>query len=666
MLGRAVCVVSLMLLLVAIASDRARAQGSDTSQIDSSRIVPPDTTAVPGIDSGAAAPAGPKPPLFREIGAPFGSVTRLRERSGVTYIDKRDIVWDFYFTPYEVVARELPGYGLSQGGPGLVRGFSIAGAPVDAVSTLFNGRALRGPLDDAMDLELYPVEFLERIELLRGARALIQGSGEALATLNFVQPRFDVVGTYARLWYAQGPNNQTGLDVTYDRNIGERSNLTLGVRRIPDDGEFQNQNVSSWDIRGSLRWDPSDALTVSLTEIYSDAERGLNGGLTETASRFPTASAPVFVTTLDEETLRHDLTLAARWYPAPPSRTSDSVPVDEENLARFDASLYYTYAERNILLNDSIASPVLLGFRPTHIARDLAGVRVSAKAPLAFALLEANGSAELLGSGRLRLEAGGMLELPVSDLAALRGAARLHRSRGIDFLTFAGDISFQLTDSFSLFGSARQSARLRDSLAEPLDYELDDTLRAFSDFYTGFMAEGGIDWRSGGGRFSASALFRRAVPREDPDGASHTVIGGDLRAVIPYRAFRLDVRVLATVTPEGDDRFPLIDAVGDLYWGMPLLQGNLDLRLGTVLEFQSSLQGARYDNISGRFIYEPSATRRDEQLFPNWSAYARARIGSAYLRVEMRNILDAEFWTVYRYPIPARSLYLGVTWALFD
>ena len=46
--------------------------------------------------------------------------------------------------------------------------------------------------------------------------------------------------------------------------------------------------------------------------------------------------------------------------------------------------------------------------------------------------------------------------------------------------------------------------------------------------------------------------------------------------------------------------------------------------------------------------------------------YARGRIGSAYLKLTMSNLLDVEYYSVYRYPVWGRTFQLGITWTMID
>jgi hypothetical protein len=562
------------------------------------------------------------------------------------------------------------------------------------MSVLYNGRPLSAPGIDAYDLELYPSEFLERAEVLTGARAVVYGSGESLMALNLVQPRMNVYGSYVRLWYIQGPNNTTGATILFDRNVGERLNLTLGFRRLPSDGEFPNQAVSNTAIDGSLTWNPSRALSLSLSEIYSTSTRGLNGGVTPTSAIGTPRLAEVNDDELAEATLRHDVTLSARWLPgvnesldtvsAADSRRrsgADSLgaargdslrvkpPVDlGDTVTRFDASLYYTHAERSLEIAQEITS---IGGSPNSAFLDEFGARGGVNVALPFAALEAVGKAELWNGG-IRWEAGGLLDIHTGrsretgrSLISLRPAVKLFYDGTSTGLILVGEAGLDLGAGLSLRGTLRNTTMLAEPVAdcvpadpaEPHLYTLDRTA---------FMAEGALEFHHDSLAVTVLGFLRRTTPTLCSPFPAYNLAGGNLDLRIPYHFLTLHLSTLGTLPPAGDLRFPKLLLSGDLYGSWDLVRGNLNLRAGTTIEYQTSFAGSELDPVTGDFIYPTETDRLTHPRYPLWSLYAVARFGQAYVRVEYRNLLDAEYWTLYRYPYWGGALYLGATWALFD
>lgn len=676
---RAVLVLLGLFLLTALPASAQETPRNDTLRVDSTQAVPTDSLRVldslknaaidqrdsAAADDSAAAAKRPTRLLLRDVGAPLGSVVDPEEGSGYDLIAKRELVWERYFSTFDLLARRLPAVPLSMGAPGLVRGFAYAGASPTSISSLYNGRPLWGTHGRAYDLDFYPLEFIERLEVLRGARAAIFGSGTSLIALNFTQPRYDVEGSYARVWYSQGPNNTSGSDITFARNIGSRANLSLGFRRLVTDGVYTNQRVSGWSGRGSVRWDFSDKLVVSLTELHTEFTRGLNGGLTDSSSSLPLFS-DIINDTLQEHVLRHDVTLAARWYPIGQAHGTGDSAVGEglDTNFRIDGSIYYSYAERALMVGDSIAE------FPGLTSRERAGMvgaRAGITVPLVVSRLLLNGSFDFGDNGRLRIDAGGMLEIPGGRLITLRGGAKLHGYGDDFFVTAVGEGIINLGDSISIRGTVRNTTQILPvGDCPPVPLIAPDTLRPFGANSTGLFGEAELRWRGNGLAIEVGGYLRQAPELGCSGFAGYTIAGANATVTIPISFLILNTHLVATFA-SGDYRaFPLLHGVSDLHGQWSLLGGNLDLRLGTSLEYTTSNPYARYDAVAGELLASRNRDESGKPPFPLWNAYAQGRIGSAYLRVEMRNILDVEFATLERYPTFGRGIYLGVNWALID
>lgn len=671
---------AVMLLLIVASAIAVHAQppaSPNTPPSDTTRPVPTDSLTAAdtlagndslhdGHDHGST-PSVRRP--VRDIGAPLGALAPAHRGSGYELIPKNDLVWEPYFTAFDVLADQLPAYPLSLGGPGLVRAFSYAGAAPGAISGMFNGRALGGPSGRAYDLELYPMEFLERLEILRGARAAVLGSGESLIGLNFIQPRYNVEGSYVRLWYAQGRYNTSNADITYARNVGDRTNLSLGFRRLGSDGVITNlatanQKVSGWSGRGSVRWDPSENLSIALTEIFSDATRGLNGGLPLTSSREPLL-LDVNNDTLQERTLRHDVTLSARWYPRSITRdiadtTADTTlpAIIADTVLRVDGNLYYSYAERELQVGTRRA--IMNGALQQN---DIIGARAGFTIPLEPMQLQANGMLEYGDNGVLRYEGGGLLELMLTNLLTLRGGAKLHGRGDEVFATITGEGVIGIGDALSVRGTFRGTTLAGTDRVCLLISGGNVNIPA--NYYTGSLLEGALQWQEGRLRVDVEGFIRNAVPY-CPDLASYVVPGGSVYTRIPYEFLTMENRLVATFSGEKFHGQPRLHGTSNLFAQLKMFGGNLDLRLGTTLEYMTSPPIVEYWEGIGEFAVAADSVLPTAPPFPVWTAYAQARIGTAYVRVEMYNILDNLFFTTYRHPVFRRAVNLSVNWALID
>jgi hypothetical protein len=628
----------------------AVAQTPDDTPADSlDFLTPADSADVSNLDSLLTVDSSRSVHPFHHDAPPLGSLTTRTPEPGYRVINDRDLVWRRYFTAFDVLEHDLPAYPVSQGTPGLVRAFSYGGASPGSISASFNGRPLLAQVGTGYDLENYPMEFVDRIEMVYGARAAIFGTGESLIALNFVQPEYDVEGSYSRIWYAQGGFGLTSGDLLYSRNLSDRANITIGFRRLPSDGLFPNQSVSNTDMRGSLRWNVPGDIELSLTHMYTNVTRGLNGGLRLTSSRDPLLAS--VNAGLTEEQLRHDLTLSVRWSPE-----RDSV-ARTAGLPRVDASAYYTDDHR-----------LILNTREGEYDAGVVGARAALFMPVGDVRLVANGilearhrntadSREVLGWAFA--QGGGLLEIPVGQRITLRGGARLDIDADEPVRTILiGEMALTPTDSLTIRGTVRLFAGGDKT-------PLQDSIPTFSDTRTALLAEASIDWHDAGASVKLDGYYRMVDALKDSvDG---DLFGAAIDLQLPIAGFlHFNNRFLFTIAPAEDERFPLVYAFHDVYGRWQLFNDNLDLRIGTTARWQTAFSSFDYEPYSGDMMFAADRIKEPVTLFPDLSVYAQARIGNAFLRAAMTNVLGNEFWTLLRYPIPSRMIFLEVTWTLID
>jgi len=671
-----VMVAAMAVLLVALSGTGAVAQIPDTGQAappDSVQPMRVDTTGDEGFvldqrltDSSLAGRAPLDSNALRRgrvpaaEGAPLGTLLG-RATPEATVIGQRDIVWMSYFTLFDVLAQYLPAYPLSQGGAGTVQAFTYLGADPSAVGLLFNGRPLRSTGGRAFDFGAWPVEFAERIEILRGARAALYGPDDGLIAINIVQPRFDVEGSYLRAWYHQGINNTTGGDITYARNVGRASNVTLGFRRLRSDGVFlqRNDSVTAWNARGAITWYPSRGLTLSLSEIFTDATRGQNNGLQPGSSRVP-FEVLVINNRATERELRHDVTLNGRLYPfiRPAEDTDISFEDRIDSTVLLDGSLYYSYAEREF--SDSLDMQAITS---------VVGARGGAQWRVGAMTLEGNGHAEVNRHDGLDVDVGGLISYdldlqaestPRAFGATVRGGTRLYEVWDGARLALFGEALLR-RDDIVLRGTVRSTSIVTDAPYDssrlPFGFLRDER--------SPLVIEVEIRADHGDLSLAAGGTMRVARPRGVQD--SRTIVGGSLRAHLPLgNGLHFRTHAIITAAQSNDSRFPFVYDVSELFGRWRLLKGNLDLQIGTSFQFQSKFEGSEYDPYSAEFLYPSNPLRPSKLQFPSWDMYAEARLGTAYVRASFRNVLDNEFYTLYRYPIMGRGLYLSANWAFVD
>ena len=653
---------ALLLLLCTLPLHAQRSGGAgavhDSSAADSAGVE--DSTRVAAADSlPSTNPAAVSP--YPRIGVPLGS--EVADGGYIRSLGKGEIVRERYFTITDLLPRFLPAILLSQGAPGLRRFWSYAGGSPGSISILCDGRVVPSATPGGIDTWEISPESIERLEILQGGDAMLSGEGTALRAINAVQAQYDVEGSYVRLWYAQGAAGLNGEDVTYARNVSRRTNLSLGIRHLGASGEFDNQSNSGLSLRGSVQWNVPGPAALSFSGSYADLTRGLNGGLTATSSRDPFASTVVDAT-LSEERVRKDWTLAVQYYPG--EREVRDSTVHDVPGTRIDGALYYSSEARTLsrggeplhltsdTTSDSTTASALRSGMRLHLYTF--GEHLQATGELGFERRLLRGDSTDGSFGRLAVVAG----LPLGSLAELRAGGAIEGHHGVrPLLSGVGEARVRLSDPLHLIADVRFYSK-HD---QPSNATLDSETR-FAEMPTAMLMEAGADYSDGAldGRFDA---WVRTVQSAIGSGAAVApVFGASLSGTIPYGIFRLRENLQLIQDPDGNGRFPRISSTIDLFVQMALSHENLDLRAGVSASMQSPYAGTRYDPmIDAPVVPGSSSSVTQGVLFSVWGT---GRIGSAYLHLALENLLDAEYWTIYRYPEAGRHLTFGISWALID
>ena len=142
------------------------------------------------------------------------------------------------------------------------------------------------------NMDMFSTEFMESVEILVGSDAVIFSNNSSGALINLQEIRYNASTPYTKLWINQAGTSMISSDGVFSQNILPNFNFTVGIRAISSDGDFTNQWVDSWNLRGILRWNLSPKTNISLTENFYNHAAGTNGGrLVESFSHSVTESA---------------------------------------------------------------------------------------------------------------------------------------------------------------------------------------------------------------------------------------------------------------------------------------------------------------------------------------------------------------------------------------
>ncbi len=385
-------------------------------------------------------------PLF----APFRSHGRLFMTSTQAFvtIDKNHTQWQDYTGFPDLLAERLPAFPLFLGLQGAYNHLSILGASPRDVAVMMNGRPMRNVALGATYLEQLPPEMAEQTEVFLGSDAVLLANNASGAAINIQEIRHNTKSLYTRIWYQQFGDQFTAADVDASYNIAPNLNLTLGARTQKAGRIYNNTASSLWNARMILRWNLSSTASISFSYLLTQQRVTANGGLQVTTATASVVNSLTLFNELQENTLRHDLTLTGSGYLTRDSSIAATLSAyttwDGRALER--ASLQGSYAANGRASGGGVIAPdeTIIQSTTTNVSIGATG-RIETHVSL-FSALEAT----LLAGGNVALHS-----IPESIYwsAAARQGKSITQTQGE--LSAFGRLGFTLLKSLDVSGGAR-------------------------------------------------------------------------------------------------------------------------------------------------------------------------------------------------------------------
>jgi hypothetical protein len=264
----------------------------------------PDSTA--RRDSTAARSDSLFRPLLPRL---VGTLDRTGRAPGDLGFDR--LLWKAFRYPGDGLAWEQGIFLMDQTSEGQYTQASARGLDWRAVSASVDGRTAVDPATSLYNLYYASPANDERIEVITGPRAMLYGLRGAGAALNFVTANISSNRPYTSIEYVEGPDGYGVFDGVYSQNVTRHFSATLGVHRQTTDGRYANSNFDLWNVRAKLRYHITERLAILLSEHYTSAQTGLNGGINTVATGPADISNPrnavVFNADSYDKVNRHDL-----------------------------------------------------------------------------------------------------------------------------------------------------------------------------------------------------------------------------------------------------------------------------------------------------------------------------------------------------------------------
>ncbi|MBI2618521.1 MAG: TonB-dependent receptor plug domain-containing protein [Ignavibacteriales bacterium] len=586
-------------------------------------------------------------------------------------------LWTDAIFPGELF-RLTPGFFLGElSSPGLPVNVSRGGVDWRGVSLLLDGRQLTDPVTGVHNVYNIPLEFIDHLELITGPSSFMNGANGSTTTINVVSRQYNTGRPVTKIRFLQGPYEHLLPDALFTQNIVRKLNLLIGVQRHTSDDRYVNSRYDSWNVRTRLRFNASERLNLSLTDLYHRSVTGINNGVDLDTTRslgldvFNEAEALVLTPGASETISRRDLTLSA------------IARVFDDSSSTTQAHLYYSTADRTY--HDPSGT--------TSDAFDSYGWNVyggSLRQNIGFGLARST-----LGGSYERHEANPASKFvrPRKTVSAWYGETKF----GSNVLVPAVFARGERNDKAQAFSYGAKFSALVDGAQMSVGFSESHRFPSLQELNwpTYLVTSGSIDLKERhsvveiSAAFSPSPLFelsaavsRRAIRNalqftSLQPGAKFPAIAVEVSpevtvqqvsGTLTLRLWRLEGRGGLTYTQikRGSaitSFHPRLVLTGELYYRDSFFREALDARFGLLSRYVTRHDGTRYVPSLTVFAENSQSQLRS---FSTVDLFGVFRIGDALIYLTWQNPLGREFFTVYGYPALGRNVKIGLNWVFLD
>jgi outer membrane cobalamin receptor len=567
---------------------------------------------------------------------------------------------------------KLPGFyyrDLGEAGKwGELNAFGVDGR---GIAILLDGRPMNDPVTGTYNIYDLPLEFFDNTEMLSGSASMLASDAGGMS-LNFISRSYNSYRATTKLRFVQEPKGTILTDGLFTQNVARGLNLMIGVQRTVTAGRFLNADLDAWNIRTRLRYNFSDRFNIALTDFYTKAGNGLNGGVDQSRSStiFNETGAYVLNETAWDKRSRHDVTLSVIARILSDSSSTTHANIYYSNLDReyknpqdynddsTKASFWGVHLQQQLLLY-----PIHITFGGNWERRQIDSTRT-----LPFHIESEN---SLLALAELRLTD---IFTPSISLRStlLDGQSTLSTGAGIKsavagWLTVSADASW--FDRFPTIQERywRDSTFLRTG-------EIQKEQHTF--FQSGISVKAGSSFQLSLVGFQREVIraivFRPTVTANGSPAISITNVGKvkslglNGNVVFHWRRFEVfGVMTLTRYTEADTLKTPVPDVIfsGELSYRDRFFKEKLDAKFGVRSRFYNRQQGMQFDPQTLSYIqYKSEILGRSTTL----DLFMILKIGDAHISLSLNNILNVGYIFAPIYPMPGRNIRLGVNWVFLD
>ena len=558
------------------------------------------------------------------------------------------------------------------------------GADGRSIGVLLDGRPMNDPVNGTYNLFDLPLEFVDHTEVFSGSSSLIS-SGSTGTSFNFISRSYNSVRPMTKIRYVQDPNGALLTDGLFTQNVARGLNLTVGFTRqvsqgnYPQVDDFKNisPSLNAWTIRTRLRYNLSNRLNLSFSDLYTKAVNGFTGGVIPINSSDVFSEATASNRFQHDSRSRHDLTLSAIARILPDTLSITQVtfyystvereywnPPDFKYFTFQDindstvASFHGFRLQQSLLLHPlSIIVGAQLDRRQTDSTRNLPKYFESEQA--VFGQAEFRISDIFIPTIRLRFNS--------LDNAHSLNSGFGATSKLLNWLTLRGDISWfyryptilekNWKDStFLRIGniSKEQHSLIQGGVSVCFEEEFQFNISMFQR-----TIKNAILFFPSTTIYGSPAISLGNISKTNSTG----IIGSLSARWNHFEFYGIATYNQYTQVDTAKSLIPDLLLVADISYRNLLFNDKLDAKFGIRTKFFDRQMGMQFDPQTLTY-YEntTSILGRSTTL----DLFTIIRIGDAYLSISWNNILGAKYILTPIYPMPRNQVRLGVNWVFVD
>ena len=604
-----------------------------------------------------------------------GTISRFGD--SVFSIHSSEIPWLEYRSLSDLLWQYPGVYIRDMASPGRNAQLNINGVDNRSIAVMVDGVSHNDPITGTYNLSLYPVEAIERIEIISGPRAFLYGYNSTGGAVNLITNSYYTGKPLSHLRYSQGLHGYTQTDVLFTQNLFSRFNFTFGLSYNGFGsaneseyyrGRFKNSNDEAWTFRTKLRYNLSDNFNIMFTHFYHQTWTGLNGGIdltkTPTANIFNDIAAEV--TNLDayEKLFNHHFNLSAIAYPFGDSTLVATLSAyhntqlreyrDEEN-RRQTNGIYIANDDKSSLLGGS-----------ANVEWKTARNVLSLRAVTEQRNYTLHGF--LLTQGSFFVASAKDEFTPTENITV---AGFFKADRYLDNL--GGDVRTKIHPNVSVYAGYSQSHYFVNPIENIFPGSQTNDERHS-------VAEAGITFNIEQSFSTQLTYIRRVITNFrfiDTANSSLTLTilqnkiieGINLSVHVQYGNYFFDGRASYLNTPTLSysgktlTLFPKLYADGSVYFRGFLAKGNLELKAGLRGKFITEQNGMAPYEVENYFIpYTLSSFGPGGAV----DLFFIGHIGDADIHLIWENLLGSEYILTPIYPMYERNIRFGITWEFWN